>query len=79
MNRPQVVLYGQVSVDGRLTLAPGVLLALYRDFLPAAVVNRPGQRGWFTMVDSRGRVRWVYKEWPGEEWAGWHLSSFSLP
>ena len=69
MNRPQVVLYGQVSVDGRLTL--------YRDFLPDAVVNRPGQCGWFTMVDSRGRVRWGYKEWPGEEWAGWHLSSLN--
>jgi len=26
MNRPKVVIYGSVSVDGRLTLAPGVLL-----------------------------------------------------
>lgn len=127
MSRPKVVLFGQVSVDGRLTLAPGVLLmfgderwqavagssevhkwlvsihkpqaylegsgslvvegsqpeplppvsggveALYRDFLPEAVVNRAGHRGWFTMVDSRGRIRWLYKEWPEEEWAGWHL------
>jgi riboflavin biosynthesis pyrimidine reductase len=27
-------------------------------------------------VDSRGRVRWAYKEWPEEEWAGWHLLVF---
>ncbi|MBN1886782.1 MAG: dihydrofolate reductase family protein [Thermoflexales bacterium] len=46
---------------------------LYQDFLPAAVVQRPGHRGWFTVVDGRGRVRWVYKEHPSEEWAGWHL------
>jgi 2,5-diamino-6-(ribosylamino)-4(3H)-pyrimidinone 5'-phosphate reductase len=127
MDRPRVVLFGEASVDGRLTLAPGVLLLfgderwtavagksqtskwvtlvyqpqvylegsaslvpegaqveplppvegptqpLYADYLPASVVGRPGHRGWFTMVDSRGRVRWAYKEWPEEEWAGWHL------
>jgi 2,5-diamino-6-(ribosylamino)-4(3H)-pyrimidinone 5'-phosphate reductase len=127
MNRPRVVVYGEVSVDGRLTLAPGVLLlygderwqavagssdvfewlklthkpqsylegsaslvrsdeepaplppvtgdpqSLYQDFLPDAVVHRPGHRGWFTVIDSRGRVRWTYKEWPEEEWTGWHL------
>ncbi len=126
MNRPKVVVYGVVSVDGKLTLAPDVLLlfgdkrwdfiakpddnvekwlksthkpqaylegsasfvksnevpkalppakkgSLYADFLPKAVINRPGHRGWFTVIDSRGRVRWVYKEYPGEEYAGWHL------
>lgn len=127
MDRPKVVIYGTVSLDGRLTMAPGVLLlygdqrweavsgasdvyewlkfthqpqaflegsgslvtgdaepeplpafeghpaSLYQDFLPEAVVNRPGHRGWFTMVDSRGRVRGWIKEWPGEEYAGWHL------
>lgn len=128
MNRPKVVVYGGVSLDGRLTIAPGVLLmfgdkrwtaiagsdeeiskwlrdthkpqaylegsgslvtetekpkplpafkgdakTLYRDFLPDSVVKRTGHRGWFTMVDSRGRVRWGFKEWPSEEWTGWHL------
>jgi len=127
MSRPKVVIYGQASMDGRLTLAPGVLLMfgderweavagssdvhawlksthrpqaylegsnslvaagaqpeplpafegdpepLYSDFLPDAVVNRPGRRGWFAMVDGRGRVRGWIKEWPGEEYAGWHL------
>lgn len=124
---PKVVIYGTVSLDGRLTLAPDVLLMfgderwdtaagssgvyewlkhmhqpqvflegsgslvtadaqpaplpafegdpepLYEDFLPEAVVHRPGHRGWFAMVDSRGRVRNWVKAWPGEEWAGWHL------
>lgn len=127
MNRPRVVMFGEASVDGRLTLAPDVLLlfgderwravagssdvyewvkflhkpqvflegssslvkgdqepeplppiagdpeALYEDFLPEAVVHQPGHKGWFTVVDSRGRVRWAYKEWPDEAWAGWHL------
>jgi 2,5-diamino-6-(ribosylamino)-4(3H)-pyrimidinone 5'-phosphate reductase len=128
VSRPRVVTHAVASVDGRLTLAPDVLLltgderwfdfageseevsqllkslhqpqvilegsgslvldgapfvplpavdgdpaALYQDFLPTGVVHRPDQRGWFTVVDSRGRVRWKYKEWPGEEWAGWHL------
>jgi len=127
MERPRVVIFGEVSVDGRLTLAPDVLLmfgderwravaglsdvyewvkstykpqaylegsgslvksdvvpeplppfegdpkTMYQDFLPDAVVHRPGHRGWFTFVDGRGRVRGWVKEWPGEEYAGWHL------
>jgi 2,5-diamino-6-(ribosylamino)-4(3H)-pyrimidinone 5'-phosphate reductase len=128
MSRPRVVVHAIASVDGRVTLAPDVLLlhgderweavagstsdvakwlrfthkpqailegsgslvrdedepgplpdfagdpeALYEDFLPEAVVGRPGHWGWFTVVDSRGRVRWAYKEWPEEEWEGWHL------
>lgn len=128
MNRPRVVVHAIASVDGRVTLAPDVLLlygddrwqavagssdtvdkwlklthkpqvilegsgslvrdnedpeplppfagdpkALHQDFLPDAVIGRAGHRGWFTVVDSRGRVRWAYKEWPEEEWQGWHL------
>lgn len=128
MDRPRVVVYGCVSVDGRLTLAPGVLLMfgdkrwsaiagsdeeittwlrtkhqpqlylegsgsllatgetpkplpsfkgnarpLYKDFLPDSVVKRAEHRGWFAVVDSEGLVRWAYKEWPSDEWAGWHL------
>lgn len=126
MNRPKVIVHGDVSVDGRLTLAPGVLLLhpqerwqavsgpsqayewlkfthqpqaylegslsfisesdepeplpsfegdpsiLYQDFLPDRIVNRPGHKGWFTAVDSRGRIRWYYKEYPDEAWQGWH-------
>ncbi|MFN2167189.1 MAG: deaminase, partial [Anaerolineae bacterium] len=49
--------------------------ALYQDFLPEAVVQRPGHRGWFTVVDGRGRVRDWIKDGAmfGEEFAGWHL------
>jgi 2,5-diamino-6-(ribosylamino)-4(3H)-pyrimidinone 5'-phosphate reductase len=127
MDRPRVIICTSASVDGRVTLAPDVLLLygderwqaaagssdmfdwlkfthkpqatlegsgsfvldsaepeplpavegdrdlLYEDFLPDAVVQRPGHRGWFTAVDGRGRIRWAYKEWPDEAWAGWHL------
>ncbi len=125
--RPKVVIFGEASVDGRITTAPGVLLMfpeprwqavapksetyehlkqayrpqsylegslsltpegqpaeplppvegdpapLYQDYLPAQIVNRPGAVGWFTCVDSRGRVRWFYKEFPDEAWKGWYL------
>lgn len=127
MKRPRVILWGEASLDGRLTLAPGILLLygdprwtqiagtsevypllqakiqpqaylegsaslvpdefepeplpavkgdgaeLYQDFLPSEILDRPEQRGWFSVVDSRGRVRWMYKEWPEPEWAGWHV------
>jgi 2,5-diamino-6-(ribosylamino)-4(3H)-pyrimidinone 5'-phosphate reductase len=128
MDRPKVVIYGGASVDGRLTISPGVLLMfgdkrwdsiagsdeeianllrekhkpqaylegsgslvaqtetpnslppfkgelkrLYQDFLPESVVRRPNHRGWFCTVDSKGLIRWVYKEFPSEEWKGWHL------
>lgn len=128
LKRPRVVVYGEASVDGRITPAPDVLLlfgderwpttdepaGLERllllhnpqamlegsgsfvsenvppdplplaqrtdrqpvDFVPADVATRPGFRGWFVVVDGRGRVRWYYtgepgKEAPGSE--GWHL------
>lgn len=53
----------------------GEVAALYQDYLPDRIVGRPGHRGWFTVVDGRGRVRWGVKDGAayGEEWAGWHL------
>lgn len=45
---------------------------LYNDYLPKKIVHREGHRGWFTVVDGRGRVRWMYKEWPDEAWKGWY-------
>jgi riboflavin biosynthesis pyrimidine reductase len=77
--QPDAILEGSGSFVAEGTESPplppadGDASALYQDFLPEAVVNRPGHRGWFTVVDGRGRVRWFYKEYPGEEWAGWHL------
>jgi riboflavin biosynthesis pyrimidine reductase len=47
---------------------------LYDDYLPSEIVDRAGQRGWFTAVDGRGRIRWQYKDGAafGEEWRGWY-------
>lgn len=42
--------------------APAKAHRLYEDFVP------DGPTRWFTAVDSRGRVRWSYKEMDG-----WHL------
>lgn len=52
---------------------------LYQDFLPDAIIHRPDHVGWFTAVDSRGRIRWDYTGEPGkvyEGWEGWHLLVF---
>jgi 2,5-diamino-6-(ribosylamino)-4(3H)-pyrimidinone 5'-phosphate reductase len=75
---PQAILEG----SGSFVLESGViaplppcsldLATLYQSYLPAEIVNAPKRR-WFTIIDSRGRVRWMYKEFPGETWAGWHL------
>lgn len=48
---------------------------LYRDFVPEAVLQRPGHQGWFTVVDGRGRGRGWIKDGAafGETWQGWHL------
>ena len=127
MDRPYLITFGLASLDGRISLAPDVLLlygderwstvagsdedvyqrlmarhrpgaflegsgsfvlersdveplpdpeeddaGLFHDFLPEAVVKHPERRGWFTAVDGRGRIRWMFKEWPDEAWAGWH-------
>ncbi len=45
---------------------------LYLDYLPDEIVRQPGRK-WLAVVDGRGRVRWMYKEFPGELWAGWYL------
>lgn len=126
-NLPNIVVYQTASVDGKLTIAPDVILlfgderwqavagnddagylkaralhnpgailegsgsfalegshseslplvesdsvSLYTDFLPPSLTNQAGRR-WFTVVDGRGRVRWTYKEFPDQNWAGWHL------
>ena len=80
IHKPQATLEGSGSFvrdeDEPAPLPPpeGDPRALYDDYLPAAILGRPGHRGWFTAVDGRGRVRWTYKEGDafGEGWAGWH-------
>jgi 2,5-diamino-6-(ribosylamino)-4(3H)-pyrimidinone 5'-phosphate reductase len=64
--QPQAVLEGSGSlVPGSAGPLTGLSLrfdepaeALYTDFLPAEVLERPGHEKWFTVVDGRGRVRW---------------------
>lgn len=60
---------------GPLPPFEGDAAALYEDFLPKAVIQRPGHRGWFTLVDGRGRCRQLIKDGGvfGESWQGWHL------
>ncbi len=42
------------------------------DYLPQEIVKVVNRR-WLTVVDGRGRIRWLFKEYPGEEWIGWHI------
>ncbi|MBQ0986603.1 dihydrofolate reductase family protein [Streptomyces sp. F63] len=45
---------------------------LRRDHLPAPALEAAAT-GWLVVPDSRGRVRWVHKQFPGPDWEGWHL------
>ena len=47
----------------------------YQDFMPEAMISHPDLRGWFTIVDGRGRGRGWMKDGVafGEEWIGWHM------
>jgi riboflavin biosynthesis pyrimidine reductase len=66
---PQAMLEGSGSLVAESAGSPGDPGAhfegsaedLYSDFLPASVRERPGHGKWFTVVDSRGRVRWTMK------------------
>ncbi|MBU7016021.1 MAG: dihydrofolate reductase family protein [Theionarchaea archaeon] len=77
IHNPQVILEGSGSfvteeeVPEPLPPFAGDLNLLYNDFLPEPVVHDPGRQGWFTAVDSRGRVRGWIKEFEG--WEGWHI------
>ena len=77
-HHPQVLLEGSGSLAGEagpledLPAPTEDEATLRTDHLPPEAVAR-AHHGWFTVVDSRGRVRWGFKEMPGEEWAGWHL------
>ncbi len=75
---PQALLEGAGSfvLPGQpgepLPPAEGDPAPLYQDFLPAEICAVPGRR-WLVITDSRGLVRWLYKEFPGEDWAGFYL------
>jgi riboflavin biosynthesis pyrimidine reductase len=84
LHQPQATLEGSGSfvreTDEPAPLPPveGDIAGLIQDFFPEAVVQRPGHRGWFTVVDGRGRVRDWIKDGAvfGEAWQGWHLLVF---
>jgi 2,5-diamino-6-(ribosylamino)-4(3H)-pyrimidinone 5'-phosphate reductase len=81
IHQPQATLEGSGSLvregdeSEPLPSFEGDTKVLYQDFLPHAVVQRPGHRGWFAVVDGRGRVRWGFKDGAafGETWEGWYL------
>jgi 2,5-diamino-6-(ribosylamino)-4(3H)-pyrimidinone 5'-phosphate reductase len=84
--QPQVLLEGSGSFateGASLSELPPAELdpaELHRDFLPGEVVHAPDHRGWFAVVDGRGRIRAGLKEFPG--WEGWrtlHLVSHATP
>ncbi|KKB12982.1 deaminase [Devosia geojensis] len=66
---PQAMLEGSGSLvaesagspDGLDARFEGATEDLYSDFLPVSVRERPGHGKWFTVVDSRGRIRWTMK------------------
>ncbi len=45
---------------------------LYQDYLPEEIVHPAGPRVWFAVPDSRGRIRWLYKEYNEGPFAGWY-------
>lgn len=80
LHQPGATLEGSGSFvregDAPAPLPPfaGDRAAMYADYLPAEVVERPGHRGWFIAVDGQGRIRWQVKEGDvyGEAYAGWY-------
>jgi len=81
LHQPDATLEGSGSFlregDSPSPLPPfeGAAAPLYEDHLPEEVIGRPGHRGWFTVVDGRGRVRnWIVDGGVfGPDWVGWHL------
>jgi 2,5-diamino-6-(ribosylamino)-4(3H)-pyrimidinone 5'-phosphate reductase len=81
LHQPQATLEGSGSFvregDEPAQLPPfqGDHRELYQDFLPESVIQRFGHKGWFMVVDGRGRGREWIKDGAvfGETWLGWHL------
>lgn len=79
-HNPQATLEGSGSFvleeDEPAALPPfeGDAGSLTKDYLPDVVLNRAGHKGWFMVVDGRGRIRWAYPhEYPDEAWQDWRL------
>ena len=46
---------------------------LHEDYLPDSIIDELDLFGWFIIIDSRGRVRWKYKEGTPLGMKGWFL------
>jgi len=81
LHAPQATLEGSGSFVPRghtpepLPFYEGDPAPLYADYLPQEQVKRSDHRGWFTVVDGRGRGRdWMTEgDAFGPDWVGWHL------
>ncbi|WP_427164269.1 RibD family protein [Streptomyces sp. C1-1] len=77
-HHPQVILEGSGSfvtddqVVDPLPEPARTPAALREHYLPPEAVAL-ATAGWLVVPDSRGRVRWMYKQFPGPDWEGWHL------
>ncbi len=77
VHRPKAVLEGSGSLvtddagplPGLSEPDPPSTEALYADFLPDEILQRPDHDKWFAVVDGRGRVRWTQKGGSG----GWDV------
>lgn len=70
-------LVGEDEIPDELPAYDGDAGGLYEHFLPAAVIGRrSAAHMWFTVVDSRGRVRWTEKH---EGWDALVLVARSTP
>lgn len=85
IHRPQVDMLGSNSLakEGEplepLPPYAGDPAPLYEDFLPEAVVQRPGHAGWLVVVDGRGRLRSGFKGEPGSGWHMLHITARHAP
>ena len=80
VHKPQVILEGSgsfVTDEAKALDLPepneNEVAKLYEHYLPTEVIGREHHKGFLAVVDSRGRVRWQYKEFPTGNWLGYHL------
>ncbi|RZT14751.1 riboflavin biosynthesis pyrimidine reductase [Kribbella sp. VKM Ac-2569] len=70
-------LVSEEEIPAQLPTYDGDPIGLYEDFLPAEVIEqRTPAHMWFTVVDSRGRVRWTERH---ENWDALVLVAQSTP
>ncbi|MEO3785239.1 dihydrofolate reductase family protein [Actinocorallia sp. B10E7] len=77
-HHPQAILEGSGSfvtddsVGEELPPSAETAEVLQQHYLPDHITALAAN-GWLVVPDSRGRVRWTCKQFPGPDWEGWHL------